>query len=1037
MIGRYKLLEQIGEGGFGVVYMAEQVEPVHRRVALKIIKAGMDTKAVVARFEAERQAAALMDHPNIARVLDGGVTQAGRPYFVMELVRGLAITEFCDQRSLDTTERLKLFIQVCKAVQHAHQKGIIHRDLKPSNILVTLHDGEPVPKIIDFGVAKALGQRLTEKTLFTGFMHMVGTPAYMSPEQAELSGLDIDTRSDIYSLGVLLYELLTGTTPFDPDTVRNAAIDEVRRMIRETEPERPSNRLETLGEQLTDVAEHRQVEAPKLVHLVRGDLDWIVMMCLEKDRKRRYETANGLAMDVQRYLDNEPVVARPRSRLYELHKTVRRHKFGFAAAAALVFVLALGAVVSATQAVRALRAEQGAAEERDHALAAEAEAQKQRSLALLNLYRAHIRLATQDWESGQLRSMVETLQEHIPKAGEPDHRGWEWYYLWSVCHNTDGEFGQHDGPVSSLAMHPDGRWLASSSGSLIKVWDMGSGREVAELSGHTQEVTSVAWSPDGTKLASCGLDCNVILWEANRFHRVRTFNCRNYVFEVQWSPDGTQLATAQTVEAEPRNVDGVIIWDAASGKELHRLASAVGRIHTLGWQPQSTMLVAGGDHRGGMQVWDPKGGKPLKTFKAHYHALTSVRWSPDGRRLASASVDQRIRIWAADTWELLLDIEPAHDGHVTCLVWSEDGRTLISGGEDGLLKTWGSHNGNLLHVLRAHTDRVNAVCWSRDGEFLISGGGDPTIRRWRPDEDQLARVMAGGWVCAWSPDERYLAIGGGPNENDPAAVFVQDTATWQTLYRLPYPTNRTPRGVGSSGWSPDGRMLAVTFGDSFVQVWDMATQKEIWCWEGNTNDRSEDTLAVGSMSEQLVRIWEPETGKLLQTFKAHSGPVDGVVWHPHDRRIASRTMTGQLLIWDVDTGAVIMELHCPGGRAGMPNIVDWNPEGTLLAAGCGNGSIRIWDDRTGSLVQELKRHEGNVRSVNWSPDGRRLVSGAEDRTIRIWDMDAARELMSLPTRHVWLPHVFWSPSGRMIAVCSDQIRVYDARIGYELAPPAQ
>jgi len=294
-IGRYKLLEQIGEGGFGVVYMAEQVEPVHRRVALKIIKAGMDTKAVVARFEAERQAAALMDHPNIARVLDGGVTQAGRPYFVMELVRGIPITEFCDQRNLDTTERLKLFIQVCKAVQHAHQKGIIHRDLKPSNILVTLHDGEPVPKIIDFGVAKALGQQLTEQTLFTGFLHMVGTPAYMSPEQAELSGLDIDTRSDIYSLGVLLYEFLTGVTPFDAETLRNAAIDEVRRMIRETDPPRPSTRLQTLGDKLTDVAKHRHVEPPKLVHLVRGDLDWIVMMCLEKDRRRRYETRRPMA----------------------------------------------------------------------------------------------------------------------------------------------------------------------------------------------------------------------------------------------------------------------------------------------------------------------------------------------------------------------------------------------------------------------------------------------------------------------------------------------------------------------------------------------------------------------------------------------------------------------------------------------------------------------------------------------------------------------------------------------------------------------
>jgi len=346
MIGRYKLLEKIGEGGFGAVFMAEQVQPVQRRVALKIIKAGMDTKEVVARFEAERQALALMDHPNIARVLDAGATEAGRPYFVMELVRGIPLTEFCDQKQLSTIERLQLFIKVCHAVQHAHQKGIIHRDLKPNNVLVTLHDGEPVPKIIDFGVAKALGQKLTEKTLFTGFHHMIGTPAYMSPEQAELSGLDVDTRSDIYSLGVLLYELLTGATPFDADTLRQAALDEVRRMIRETEPPKPSTRLQTLGEKLTDVAKRRHTEPQALRRMVSGDLDWIVMKALEKDRKRRYETPNALARDVEHYLHAEPVVAVPPSFGYQLLKFARRNRMSLAGTAlALIGILLVSACI--------------------------------------------------------------------------------------------------------------------------------------------------------------------------------------------------------------------------------------------------------------------------------------------------------------------------------------------------------------------------------------------------------------------------------------------------------------------------------------------------------------------------------------------------------------------------------------------------------------------------------------------------------------------------------------------------------------------
>jgi eukaryotic-like serine/threonine-protein kinase len=346
-IGRYRILEPLGEGGCGVVYLAEQEEPLRRRVALKILKPGMDTRSVIARFEAERQALALMDHPNIAKVLDAGATESGRPYFVMELVRGVRITDYCDEHHLGTRQRLLLFIQVCQAIQHAHQKGVVHRDIKPSNILVTVHNAVPTPKVIDFGIAKATEGKLTDNPAFTVLGQFIGTPAYMSPEQAEMGGLDVDTRTDIYSLGVLLYELLTGRTPFDQKELVSSGFDAMRRTLREAEPQRPSTMLTSLANaELTTTAACRRAEPPKLIKSIQGDLDWIVMKALEKDRARRYETANGLAMDIQRCLNLEPVMARPPSQLYRLRKLIRRNQVVFASGTVVVLTLVIGLGVS-------------------------------------------------------------------------------------------------------------------------------------------------------------------------------------------------------------------------------------------------------------------------------------------------------------------------------------------------------------------------------------------------------------------------------------------------------------------------------------------------------------------------------------------------------------------------------------------------------------------------------------------------------------------------------------------------------------------
>src|SRR5262245_15414551 len=536
VIGPYKLIEQIGEGGMGTVWMAQQTEPVKRLVALKLIKAGMDSKQVIARFEAERQALALMDHANIARVLDAGTTNTGRPYFVMDLVKGMPITKYCDDHHLTPRQRLELFVPVCQAIQHAHQKGIIHRDLKPSNVLVALYDGKPVPKVIDFGVAKAAGQSLTDKTLVTGFGTIVGTVEYMSPEQAEINQLDIDTRTDIYSLGVLLYELLAGSPPFTRKELEKAGVLEMLRLIREQEPSKPSTKLST-AEGLPTLAANRGTEPAKLTKLLRGELDGIVMKALEKDRNRRYETANGFAMDVQRYLADEAVLACPPSAAYRLRKFVRRNRGPVLAASLVLAALMIGIVGTAWGLVRATHAEAYAVREagektvalgeKEIALATaktnELEAHKQGALAneqaLLarrRFYAAQDNLAQQALEAGQPARALELLESLRPRLDQEDLRGFDWYYLWGLCHSNlhrtlSGPKGKG---VYALAITPDGTTLVSGShDASIRVWDVATGSERAVLTGHKDGIWRLAISPDGKIVASASNDYTVKLWD--------------------------------------------------------------------------------------------------------------------------------------------------------------------------------------------------------------------------------------------------------------------------------------------------------------------------------------------------------------------------------------------------------------------------------------------------------------------------------------------------------------------------------------------
>jgi non-specific serine/threonine protein kinase/serine/threonine-protein kinase len=633
--GRYLLLEELGSGGMGEVFLAEQREPVRRRVALKVIKLGMDTRQVVARFEMERQALAVMDHPNIARVFDAGATETGRPYFVMELVRGIPITDYCDKNKLPARARLALFGSVCRAVQHAHQKGVIHRDLKPSNILVVVQDGLPVPKIIDFGIAKATDRPLVERTLFTEQGQMIGTPEYMSPEQAEMSALDVDTRTDIYSLGVVLYEILAGALPFDPDKLRAAGLAEIQRVIRETEPPRASTRLSALKDTKTEIAVNRATDPRSLVRLLRGDLDWITMKAMAKDRTRRYSSASELAADIDRYLSHEPVSAGPPSAMYKARKYVRRHRWGVAAAAVVVAAVLLGSAGTTIGLVRAVRAEKRAVEE--------AATSRQVSDFLVDLFRVsdpgkargntvtareildagagkiEKDLSGQPAVQARLMETMGTVYRSLglyPQAQDMLEKalrllrglhGERHLFVADALHNLGivqsdqsrldeaGALFREAVDIRTALLGPADPETGRSLNSLASVlWSQGKFAEAEPLFERSLAVKEKALGPDDPALASTLMNLGVLKHSQRKFGEAEAFFKRALaISEKALGPDHPDVATmlnnlgslyedqGRRTEAEPVYVRALAIWEKALGPDHPDVGIAVHNLANL------------------------------------------------------------------------------------------------------------------------------------------------------------------------------------------------------------------------------------------------------------------------------------------------------------------------------------------------------------------------------------------------------------------------------------------------------------------------
>jgi WD40 repeat protein/serine/threonine protein kinase len=1027
-IGRYKLLEKVGEGGWGVVYVAEQTEPVRRRVALKVIKLGMDTKAVVARFEAERQALAMMDHPNIAKVLDAGTTGVGRPYFVMELVRGIRITDYCDQNNLTTDQRLDLFIRVCQAIQHAHQKGIIHRDIKPSNILVTLHDGVPVPKVIDFGIAKATDGRLTDATVYTQLHQFIGTPAYMSPEQAEMSGLDIDTRSDIYSLGVLLYELLTGITPFDADELIACGLDAMRKTIREKEPVRPSTRLATLGvDALTTTARRRSSETSRLLHQLKGDLDWIVMKCLEKDRTRRYETANGLAADLKRHLNNEPVTARPPSTAYRFQKAWRRNKLAFTAATSVAAALLLGSFLSAWQALRATHAERQQAQlttvaekaraseasQRAQAEAAQANETRLRKLAELEAYAADMKAVQTALDQNNRGQAAVLLNRYRPRPGEEDLRGIEWRYLWQLARGDEAYTWQHPSMVMGLRISPDGRFLVTACfDGLLRVWDFDSRRLIGQIERGIRDerfTGSICFSPDGQTLASSDRAGLILI-------NTRTWQLQNRLASPAGAPprqeDSSLIAFSRDGSRIAATWDrGLALWNLADGTSRFRPDAEMQGGRTLSFTADGQTLI----------------GPSLRALDLHSlseislapPALASDRTSFGSFALRKNGSQAIVGGWigAISLWDLptgqLLWTNQSHQASVPAVALSPDEKLVATGSFDQTIHLLDAANGKLLRVFRGHLNEVWSVAFSPDGRWLISSGKDGTARLW---DLQRAREPRQWWLNG-------NLLGFDSAGTEPV------TRTTEGLWQYWNSTNivrSLSLPPGPAVLSPDSRRFLImppgddraikTFNEAGAQVASIPVK-----------NLALSLLALSADNRWLCLLkHQPQTGVVLEVWNAGSGEVkarcpdfDDNVRGPlplafsADGQLMAYSNTNlDICIWNVAEDRLLRSLK---GNDWHVNAVAFSTN-NLLASGSWDGTARIWDLVSGKIVAgPLLGHGSGVTAVTFSPDGKTLLTAGDDNTVRFWHVATGREMLVFPQSNTDEVALL-SPSGERLVV---------------------